>query len=77
MIPVVALVGRRRRLPIDMFHAPEYGEGADLNERPHAMTFRARGEMDGEGDVPSLAGVARWFDDNIPPHRRGDPQELA
>jgi len=26
---------------------------------------------------PSLSGLARWFDDNIPPHRRGDPQELA
>lgn len=26
---------------------------------------------------PALAGVARWFDLNIPPHRRGDPQELA
>jgi aminoglycoside/choline kinase family phosphotransferase len=26
---------------------------------------------------PALAGVARWFDLNIPPHKRGDPQELA
>nr|WP_082449349.1 phosphotransferase [Sphingomonas sp. Leaf67] len=26
---------------------------------------------------PALAGVARWFDLNIPPHQRGDPQELA
>lgn len=26
---------------------------------------------------PALAGVARWFGLNIPPHKRGDPQELA
>ena len=26
---------------------------------------------------PALAGVARWFDLNIPSPRRGDPQELA
>ncbi len=26
---------------------------------------------------PALAGVAQWFDDNIPAARRGDPQELA
>lgn len=26
---------------------------------------------------PALAGVARWFDLNIPSPKRGDPQELA
>jgi aminoglycoside/choline kinase family phosphotransferase len=26
---------------------------------------------------PALAGVARWFDENIPAAQRGDPQEIA
>ncbi len=44
----------------------------EISDKPRVWRYLER-----DLTHPALGPVARWFEDNIPPAMRGDPQELA
>jgi aminoglycoside/choline kinase family phosphotransferase len=49
----------------------------DGKPRYGALCPRVWGYLERDLSQPVLAPVARWFDDNVPPEKRGDPMVLA